>query len=76
MLSAVTNATRQDYRETAVMHPPCGIGIKPEHFADLIADDAPPPWVEVHTENVMAPGGPVPHRADPSHIGSMRTATT
>jgi uncharacterized protein (UPF0276 family) len=37
-----------------------GIGFKPQHFADLMADADPPAFVEIHAENYMGAGG-VPH---------------
>ena len=38
-----------------------GVGFKPQHFADLIADPNAPAFFEVHAENYMGAGG-VPHR--------------
>ena len=37
-----------------------GIGFKPQHFEDLLADAQPPGFVEVHAENYMGAGG-LPH---------------
>ena len=37
-----------------------GIGFKPQHFDALMADAAPPAFVEVHAENYMGAGG-LPH---------------
>ena len=37
-----------------------GIGFKPQHFEELMADAAPPAFVEVHAENYMGAGG-LPH---------------
>ena len=37
-----------------------GIGFKPQHFDALLADEAPPAFIEVHAENYMGAGGP-PH---------------
>lgn len=34
-----------------------GIGFKPQHFDDLLADDAPPGFVEIHAENYLGAGG-------------------
>lgn len=38
---------------------PCtpGIGYKPQHFTDLLADPGPVGWVEIHAENYMGDGG-------------------
>lgn len=41
-----------------------GFGLKPEHYADVLAAaerGAPPAWAEVHPQNYFGPGGP-PHR--------------
>lgn len=38
-----------------------GIGFKPVHFDALMADPAPPAFVEVHAENYLGDGG-LPHR--------------
>lgn len=38
-----------------------GIGFKPQHFQALMADAAPPAFVEVHAENYFGDGG-LPHR--------------
>jgi uncharacterized protein len=37
-----------------------GIGFKTQHLADLLADHAPPAFVEVHAENYFGAGG-LPH---------------
>lgn len=34
-----------------------GVGYKPQHFADIIADAAPVEWLEIHAENYMGDGG-------------------
>jgi len=34
-----------------------GVGYKPQHFSDLMADPGPVEWVEVHAENYMGDGG-------------------
>ncbi|HEY9039965.1 MAG TPA: DUF692 domain-containing protein [Roseovarius sp.] len=34
-----------------------GIGYKPQHFADLMADPGPVEWLEIHAENYMGAGG-------------------
>lgn len=44
--------------------PRTGIGLKPEHYADVLAAaerGAPPAWAEVHPQNYFGAGGP-PHR--------------
>ncbi|APE42923.1 hypothetical protein BOO69_05415 [Sulfitobacter alexandrii] len=34
-----------------------GVGYKPRHFIDLMADPGPVEWVEIHAENYMGDGG-------------------
>jgi hypothetical protein len=43
-------------------HLPCraGVGFKPMHFAEILADERPIGFIEVHAENYMGAGGP-PH---------------
>lgn len=38
-----------------------GVGLKPEHYATILADQPDIGWFEVHPENYMGAGGP-PHR--------------
>jgi uncharacterized protein (UPF0276 family) len=40
--------------------PRTGIGFKPQHLHDLLADPCPPAFIEVHAENYMGAGG-APH---------------
>lgn len=40
--------------------PRAGVGFKPVHFGELLADSTPPAFVEVHAENYMGAGG-LPH---------------
>lgn len=35
-----------------------GIGFKPQHAADLLADPGPVAWLEIHAENYLFEGGP------------------
>ena len=35
-----------------------GIGLKPEHYSDVLEDSDPGLWFEVHPENYMVDGGP------------------
>ncbi len=35
-----------------------GIGLKPQHFDDILENIPSPLWFEVHTENYMSDGGP------------------
>ncbi|WP_296762374.1 DUF692 domain-containing protein [Sediminimonas sp.] len=34
-----------------------GVGYKPQHYGDIIADPAPVEWLEIHAENYMGDGG-------------------
>jgi len=34
-----------------------GVGYKPQHFADILADPGPVGWLEIHAENYMGGGG-------------------
>ncbi|MFS4580224.1 DUF692 domain-containing protein [Phaeobacter sp. C3_T13_0] len=34
-----------------------GVGYKPQHFADILADAGPVKWLEIHAENYMGDGG-------------------
>lgn len=34
-----------------------GVGYKPQHFSDILADATPVRWLEVHAENYMGDGG-------------------
>ncbi|PRY24933.1 hypothetical protein CLV78_102106 [Aliiruegeria haliotis] len=34
-----------------------GVGYKPQHFSDIVADPGPVRWLEIHAENYMGDGG-------------------
>lgn len=34
-----------------------GVGYKPQHFSDILADAGPVGWLEIHAENYMGDGG-------------------
>lgn len=40
-----------------MLPPGPGVGFKPQHFQDLMADPGPVAWVEIHAENYMGAGG-------------------
>lgn len=49
---------------TSSLPPRAGIGLKPQHYADILAateQGAAPAWAEVHPQNYFGAGGP-PHR--------------
>ena len=35
-----------------------GVGYKPQHLSDILADPGPVAWLEIHAENYMGDGGP------------------
>jgi uncharacterized protein len=37
--------------------PAAGVGYKPQHFSDILADPGPVEWLEIHAENYMGDGG-------------------
>lgn len=37
--------------------PTAGVGYKPQHFADILANPDPVGWLEIHAENYMGAGG-------------------
>ena len=42
--------------------PPCaGVGLKPQHYRDILKGEPAIGWFEIHAENYMGEGGP-PHR--------------
>ncbi|MCB2128571.1 MAG: DUF692 domain-containing protein [Rhodobacteraceae bacterium] len=45
--------------QTARQHlpPRPGVGYKPQHFSDILADASPVEWLEIHAENYMGDGG-------------------
>jgi uncharacterized protein len=47
--------------EATVLPPRAGLGLKPEHYADILGPDPDIGFFEVHAENYMGDGGP-PHR--------------
>lgn len=51
-------------RPLRTLPPRAGFGLKPEHYADVLAaaeQGNPPAWAEVHPQNYFGAGGP-PHR--------------
>jgi uncharacterized protein (UPF0276 family) len=41
--------------------PRAGVGLKPQHYAAILAEEPDVGWFEIHAENYMGAGGP-PHR--------------
>ncbi len=50
-----------DLYHANVLPPRAGLGLKPEHYADILGPDPDIGFFEVHAENYMGDGGP-PHR--------------
>lgn len=51
----------------AGLPPQAGLGLKPQHFAELLTNRPPLGFVEVHAENYMVDGGPLHH-----YLGRVR----
>lgn len=46
-----------DQTEYGVLPALPGVGYKPQHFSDILADPRPVAWLEIHAENYMGDGG-------------------
>ncbi|WP_439155038.1 MNIO family bufferin maturase [Yoonia sp.] len=46
-----------DAARHAMLPPRPGVGYKPQHYNDIIADPGPVGWLEIHAENYMGDGG-------------------
>ncbi len=46
-----------DATQTSQLPPRPGVGYKPQHYSDIMADPGPVGWLEVHAENYMGDGG-------------------
>ena len=44
-------------QQTTTLPAAAGIGYKPQHYSDIIADARPVQWLEIHAENYMGDGG-------------------
>ena len=51
----------------AVLPPAAGLGLKPDHFRDVLATKPALGFFEIHAENYMVPGGPFHH-----YLGRIR----
>lgn len=51
----------------STLPPRCGVGLKPQHFQDVLADRPDTGFFEVHAENYMVDGGPFHH-----YLGRIR----
>jgi uncharacterized protein (UPF0276 family) len=48
-------------KPSASIPPSAGVGLKPQHYADILSGAPAIGWFEIHAENYMGEGGP-PHR--------------
>jgi uncharacterized protein len=46
-----------DHMHRNCLPPMIGVGYKPQHFADIMADAGSVAWLEIHAENYMGDGG-------------------
>ena len=46
-----------DANHDATLLPRPGVGYKPQHYSDIIANPGPVGWLEIHAENYMGEGG-------------------
>lgn len=46
-----------DTRRSGSLPNATGVGYKPQHYADILADPSPVEWLEIHAENYMGDGG-------------------
>ena len=53
MTTAMTTAAHPK----AILPAAPGVGYKPQHYSDIIADARPVAWLEIHAENYMGDGG-------------------
>ena len=62
----LTDDRHRPFPEQAIP-PRAGVGLKPEHYAAILATDPDIGWFEIHAENYMGEGG-APHR----YLGAIR----
>jgi uncharacterized protein (UPF0276 family) len=46
-----------DASQRDTLPPRPGVGYKPQHYSDIMADPGPVSWLEIHAENYMGDGG-------------------
>ncbi len=49
--------TMLDSARLSSLPPRPGVGYKPQHYSDIMADPGPVGWLEIHAENYMGDGG-------------------
>ena len=61
MLNTTNKLTRSQVARTHALPARAGVGLKPEHFQEILATQPAIGFFEVHAENYMVPGGPFHH---------------
>jgi len=59
--------THSDRLENGPLPPRAGVGLKPEHYREILETSPDIGWFEIHAENYMGEGGP-PHH----YLGAIR----
>ena len=61
MLNTTNKLTRSQVARTHTLPARAGVGLKPEHYQEILATQPAIGFFEVHAENYMVPGGPFHH---------------
>ena len=61
MLNPTNTLTQSQVAPARTLPARAGVGLKPEHFQEILATKANIGFFEVHAENYMVPGGPFHH---------------
>ncbi len=61
MLNSSNKQTRPQVARTHTLPARAGVGLKPEHFREILVTQPDIGFFEVHAENYMVPGGPFHH---------------
>lgn len=61
MLNSSNKLTRHQVARTHTLPARAGVGLKPEHFREILVTQPDVGFFEVHAENYMVPGGPFHH---------------
>jgi len=67
-MSSLTQVSGRWGGGAASLPPAAGLGLKPEHFLDILETKPALGFFEIHAENYMVPGGPFHH-----YLGRIRT---
>jgi hypothetical protein len=60
-MQSISEAEQADIRAQAAIPARAGVGLKPEHYRDILEGNPDIGWFEVHPENYMGAGGPPHH---------------